>query len=116
MGDLIFLGTMAIQEAKELERQMKPRGVEIVLNHNEQTCRSGCSVSLEVWTTKEGGELVQKYLGEKYQQSLSSDQIVDWEKMQSVFDPSQEFATCPACGTKFSATKVECPDCGLRFA
>ncbi|MBT4793441.1 MAG: hypothetical protein HON90_17850, partial [Halobacteriovoraceae bacterium] len=101
-----------LQEAKDLKRECEALGAEVVLNHNDQTCNRGCSVTVEVHTTEKDLPVIQKVYSEKYAKLLAGHDV-DFEAMNAVFDPAQENATCPACGHSFSTTDSECPDCGL---
>lgn len=112
--NLIKLGTMSLDEAKSLQRVLATKGVEAVMNHDEQTCRRGCAVTVEVLVPENSLPVVQDTLQAQYQ-NLAKGLSVDWNLLGQVFDPSKEMATCPACGTQFSTQKTECPDCGLCF-
>lgn len=111
---LIRLGTLPLEEAKSLQRVLATKGVEAMLDHNAQTCNRGCTVTVEVLVPEDTVPVVQDTLKEQYQR-LTEGLQVDWNLLGQVFDPSQAEAVCPACGTKFSTSKTECPDCGLCF-
>ena len=36
--------------------------------------------------------------------------------VDAVYNPEEGEAVCPACGSRFSTSLAECPDCGLCFA
>lgn len=108
----IRLAVMPLTDAKEFQDQLQKKGVEIILNHNEQTCTRGCTVTVEVLGHEKDIEIIAKSYQENYQK-LTEGHEVNWEVANSVFDPSAESATCPACGHSFSTSQSECPDCGL---
>ncbi len=112
--NLIRLGTMPLEEAKNLQRILATRQVDAQLDHNAHTCTRGCTVTVEVLVPEMAIPVVQEVMKEQYQK-LTQGLSVDWNLLNEVFDPSNESATCPACGTKFSTQTVECPDCGLCF-
>lgn len=112
--ELIKLAVMGLNDAKDLKRDCEKRGVEIVLNHNDQTCNRGCSVTVEVHAAQDDLPIIQEIYSEKYSKLLQGHDV-DIDVINSVFDPGQDMATCPACGFNFSTTNSECPDCGLML-
>lgn len=103
---------MGLQEAKDLQKACQELGAEVVLNHNDQTCTRGCAVTVELHSAEKDLPIIQEVYSKMYQKNLEGLNF-DPEQIQSVYDPSQESATCPACGYKFSTGHKECPDCGL---
>ena len=112
--NLVLLGTMPLEEAKTLQRQLATRGVEAQLNHNGHTCTRGCSVTVELLVPEPSLPEVRTVMREQYQR-LSAGLQVDWELLGEVYDVTQAQATCPACGEVFSTQLKECPGCGLCF-
>lgn len=108
----IRLAVLPLNDAKSLQDDLKADGVELVLNHNEQTCTRGCTVTVEVLGYEKDLEAISKKYHENYQK-LAEGHSVNWEVANSVFDPNASEATCPACGHNFSTSMTECPDCGL---
>ena len=106
------IAVMPLAEAKAFQDDLLKEGVELVLNHNEQTCSRGCSVTVEVLGyEKDLPKIVEKY--ENNYKKLLDGLDVNWEAVNSVFDPNKATATCPACATEFATTNTECPECGL---
>lgn len=112
--ELVKLAVMGLNDAKELQRDCQSQGVELVLNHNDQTCTRGCAVTVEVHATEKDLPIVQKVYSEKYQKLLKGHDV-NFDVINSVYDTSEDTAICPACGFKFSTTNSECPDCGLML-
>lgn len=112
--NLIRLGTMPLEEAKTFQRVLATRGVRAELDHNGHTCTRGCTVTVEVLVPENSVAVVQDTMREQYQK-LTEGLPVDWSRLNEVYDPQKGEATCPACGTKFSTSSQECPDCGLCF-
>jgi hypothetical protein len=112
--ELVKLGILPLNDAKELQRILLTEQIKLELNHDGKTCSRGCSVTVEVLAPLEALEKVQETLRLQYQK-LTQDLKVDWQLLESVFDPNNEHATCPACGTQFSTSHKECPECGLCF-
>ena len=110
--DLVKIAVMGLQEAKDLKKECKKLGADVVLNHNDQTCNRGCSVTVEILATGQDLEIIQRVYSEKYKKLLVGHDV-DTEIINSIFDTSQENAVCPACGHNFSTSNQECPDCGL---
>lgn len=111
----IIIGTMGIEEAKKIQDDLAQQDINIYLDHNPTTCTRGCSVTVEVACDETSISNVAEYFQKNFK-NMAQDQMVNWELMNEVFDPNQEMATCPACGTKFRTTNTECPECGLCFA
>ncbi len=112
--DLIKIAIMGLDEAKSLQKNCAKRGVEIILNHNEQTCNRGCSVTVEVHAKESDLNTVQEVYGHSFKKLLEGHDI-NPEQLNSVYDPSAQEVVCPACGHKFDPKNSECPDCGLAF-
>ncbi len=103
---------MGLNDAKDLKKECEEKGVELVLNHDDQTCTRGCAVTVEIHAHEKDLPIIQQVYSAKYEKLLDGHDV-DFEVINSVFDSSQAEATCPACGTKFSTSLSECPDCGL---
>jgi hypothetical protein len=112
--ELIKVGILPLHDAKELQRILLSRNIPVELNHNGQTCSRGCTVTVELLAPREALAQVQSTLREQHQK-LAEGHKVDWDLLEATFDPAKSQATCPACGTQFSTTSTECPDCGLCF-
>jgi molecular chaperone GrpE (heat shock protein) len=110
----IILGTMPINEAKSLQDQLVEQKIDLFLDHNEKTCNRGCSVTVELSCFEKDIQNVMEVISKNYQQTLEGHDI-DINLINQVFDPNKEQATCPACGTEFSTSSSECPECGLCF-
>lgn len=111
----VRLAILPLQDAKNLQNELRQQGVELILNHNEQTCKRGCAVTVEVLGYEKDFEIISKTYTASYQK-LFADQKVNWEIHNAVFDTSKETGICPACGFEFSTSNAECPDCGLVLA
>ena len=112
--EFLPLLVMGIDEAKAFQKKMQSRGVEIALNHSDQTCTRGCRVTLEVCGRRDDIPAIKEELDKDYATLLEGHDY-DTRLLNEVFDPSADSAVCPACGCKFATTSSECPDCGLMF-
>lgn len=110
--NLIPIAVLPLQDAKDFQRQLSDKGVEISLNHNDQTCTRGCAITVEVHGAEKDLPIIAKTYQENFQK-LTEGHEIDWNALNAVFDPSKETAVCPACSFEFSTSKKECPDCGL---
>ena len=108
----IRIAVLPLQDAKSLQDDLSKRNIEIVLNHNDQTCTRGCSVTVEVLGHEKDIPIIAQTYQDNFQK-LTEGHEVNWEAANAVFDPTQEKAICPACAYEFSTTESECPDCGL---
>ena len=110
----LFLGVMELQEAKNHQLQLRSQGVELELKVNAQTCTTGCKVTVEVWGSGADAESIQRHFTQDYLKHVKGHEP-NLDHLAQVFDPSAEEVTCQACGSKFSPTVNECPDCGLVY-
>tara|TARA_B100001971_G_scaffold215193_1_gene260087 strand:+ start:173196 stop:173540 length:345 start_codon:yes stop_codon:yes gene_type:complete len=101
-----------LNEAKLLQDQLKAKGVEVRLEHNEATCTRGCAVTVEFHAKVSDIDIIREVITENFVDSLEGHEV-DWKALSSVYDSSQKMATCPACATEFETTNKECPECGL---
>ena len=105
---------MPLEEAKTFQRVLATKGVRAELDHNGHTCTRGCTVTVEVLIPDVSLPIVQDTLREQYEK-LTEGLPVDWSRVNEVYDQARDRATCPACGTSFSTSLTECPECGLCF-
>lgn len=112
MSEMKKLAVMGLQEAKDFQTALKKEGVEVILNHDDETCTRGCAVTVEMLGREEDMEIIQSVYTRSFQKLLEGLEF-DPEVINSVYDTSKGEATCPACGHNFSTSKTECPDCGL---
>lgn len=111
----LVLGTLPIEEAKKIQDELKKKSVDIFLDHNPTTCTRGCSVTVEFCCYEKDIQLVAEYFEKNFLDSLDG-LNVNFELLNSTYDPNKDNAVCPACGTKFSTSSTECPECGLCFS
>jgi hypothetical protein len=113
---LVLVGVADQNEARRLRGHFEDLGVEVFLRTDPAECGTGkCSTKIELHVLQRDLEKVRAFLRAEQSKSLEGLEIrPEW--LEHVYDPTQESATCPACGTSFSTKSVECPDCGLVFA
>lgn len=112
MSEFKKIAVMNLQEAKDFQTTLREEGVEVVLNHDDETCTRGCAVTVELLGRDEDLDKIQEVYTNSYKKLLTGLDF-DPEVVNSVFDTSQSEATCPACAHKFATSHTECPDCGL---
>lgn len=112
--EYLKIAILPLVEAKDLEKKLKERGIELRLDHNEATCRRGCTVTVEVWAKEGDLAQVKQAFDENFANMLEGHEV-DWDRLNQVFDPTKESAMCPACGHEFPTTEGACPDCGLHL-
>ena len=114
-GELILLGVFPHFEAKSLKSKLSEQGLEVVLNHNGETCGTGgCEVKMELLGKVSDQEKLIHFF-RSYQQKSLDGLDFNINQILSTFDPNAALVTCPACGHQFVPTTHECPDCGLCF-
>ena len=106
---------MGLQEAHNHEIKLKEKGIALTLKTNPQTCTRGCKVTVEVWGNEADKEVLGQYFTSDLLRSLDAEKI-NFEALNSVFDPTAGEAICQACGFKFAAHLSECADCGLCYS
>ena len=110
----VLLGTAPIVNANRYRDLLAKQEIEITLAYNETTCKTGCGHTIEIWAHPDDVQAVVETIkidSSKNYQGLEFDSAL----VNQVIDTSKEEAQCPACGSMFSSTAVECPDCGLGF-
>lgn len=110
--DLVKIAVMNLEEAKSLKGLLQSQGVQIVLNHDDASCNRGCSVTVEVHAKEADIPKVQAVYQQAYMKLLDGHDV-DPEIINSVYDPAEASATCPACGTSFETSLSQCPECEL---
>jgi hypothetical protein len=110
----VFLGVMALQEAKNHQHELKQKGVDISFKVNGETCTTGCKVTVEVWGREEDSVQLREYFARDYLKHVKGHEP-NFEALAAVYDPSAPEVVCQACGAKFAPTLSECPDCGLCY-
>ena len=110
----IFLGVMELQEAKNHQFKLKSLGVDIIFKVNPQTCTTGCKVTVEVWADEADAGILKTHFQNDYLKNVKGHEP-NLDNLTQVFDPLATEVICQACGTTFSPTTNECPDCGLNY-
>ncbi|MFW7377515.1 MAG: hypothetical protein ACOH5I_01750 [Oligoflexus sp.] len=109
------IGIFPLAQAERLISLAAEDGITVEKFHNQQTCRSGCSITVELWAHTEDLEAIGKIWAKDQQRNYIGLEF-DPQQVQQVYDPNNDSAVCPACGTEFSTALTECPDCGLSFS
>lgn len=111
----VLLGVIELAEAKRIRSALLTKGVDLEFMHNPETCSSGsCKTSVEVYVDPGQAEVVLEFLRAERANLLEGlGEMI--KHAGEVFDTAKDQATCPACGTSFSTSAKECPDCGLVF-
>lgn len=112
--DGFFIGVMDINEARTHQERLRSSGIIVEFKTNGHTCTTGCKVTVEVWGKEEDSEKISAYLKNDYLKHIRG-HLPDFETLAEVFDPNKEAVICQACGTKFTPSLNECPDCGLYY-
>lgn len=110
----LFLGVMSLQEAKNHQLKLKEDGITLTLKVNNQTCTTGCKVTVEVWADASDEARIKLHFQADYFKNVKGHEP-NLDNLSQVFDPSAEFVICQACGASFSPTVNECPSCGLVY-
>lgn len=114
MMEEIFLGVMDLQEAKNHELKLKQKGIHVSFKTNGETCTTGCKVTVEVWGNSTDAEKLKEHFSQDFFKHVQG-HVPNLEALGAIFDPTLSEVLCQACGTKFSPTANECPDCGLVY-
>lgn len=100
-----------IHEAKRIQHLLRD-SIAIELRHDDKTCSSGCTVTVEVWVEDVDTEKFFEFV-QAEEKALLDD--VNWDAAEAEIDLNAETAICPACTSEFSPKTGECSTCGLRF-
>lgn len=111
-----LIGKASVQAATALKGRLASDGIEVVLVHNAATCGRGCGGNeVEIWAHPADVPDIAGLLDGARRAELSS-MGYDPQLADQIFDPSAESAVCPACGTQFKTSSIDCPECGLCLA
>jgi hypothetical protein len=110
----LFIGVMDLQEAKNHQAKLKNSGILIELKTNGATCTTGCKVTVEVWGKLIDQSILFEHFKKDFMKHVQGHEP-NFDHLTAVFDTSSSEVICQACGTKFSPTTNECPDCGLIY-
>ncbi len=114
--DKELIGIIDLSEAKELAEKLAEKEIYIDIRHNEQTCKKGCTVKVEIWANKDDIAAIAETVRDEKLKVLDNEGLnIDKSLLDNVFDEEAKTAVCPACGTSFSTELKECPECGLVF-
>jgi hypothetical protein len=115
MKNEIFLGNFELNEAKTLKIRLEALQVQTEIRANEHTCKTGnCKITVELWGLEEDKDKIIELFRKDFFKNLGHSEL-NFEALNSVFDPQSESVTCQACGFQFSPENAECPDCGLSY-
>ena len=112
---MVRVGSLAMSDASRLKNALETQGITVEIAVNPASCASGgCAPKSEIWAMAEDMPAIQNFFAQQHAKSLEGLSF-DPAVLNSVFDPDQAEATCPACATRFATKLGECPDCGLSF-
>lgn len=115
-NDKVLLGTFSVMIANRYRDLLQAKGVELAVLHNAATCSTGsCGTSMELWAERKDLDAVLAVFQQEQARNFMGLEV-NPDLLSQVYDPSQDNAVCPACGTSFSTSLAECPDCGLSFS
>lgn len=116
-SEKVLVGRTELAEAKRLSSLLKLRGVAIEMaSPAEADCTTkSCSTQVDLFVSPNDVEKFKELLTQERHKILSG-LDVDAGRIDQVYDSEKASAQCPACGTEFSTSLTECPDCGLGFA
>jgi hypothetical protein len=110
--NLVAIGVFKMADAEIIRTELREKEIEVVMYHNEQTCTTGCATTVELHVGRDNVQQVVVYFEDKQNKRLDGYEF-DRALLDEVYDPSQETARCPACGTVFATKHTSCTDCGL---
>ena len=109
-----MVGILPAREAELLRSKLARAGIDVACIYNHSTCTTGCSPSMELWAHPDDVGSIRQFVEDSRAQ-IMKELGADLSIINEVFDSSKPEATCPACGTLFKTTNVQCPECGLQF-
>jgi len=108
------LGVYEMQEANRIKANLENQGVSLETRFNNQTCKTGCQVTVELWGKEPDQPLILEFFKKEFERDLAGHEL-NQEQMSQVFDPEKDEVTCQACGHNFKPSSNECPNCGLCY-
>lgn len=110
----VMIGNAELFEAKRMKDELTLHSIDSrIQTEAPQSAGGGQKISAEIWVNKNDIPKLQAYMQKKAEKTFAG-LTVNFETINSVYDPSKAESVCPACSTKFS-TASKCPECGLVF-
>ena len=113
--DLVVMRRGPLPEMRHLSYLLNGENIGTLLAGDEKTCAKNCCPSVyNLLVKREDGmeafniieDEHKKVTGLAHHESANGD---------TIFNPHESEAQCPACGHSFPTTQTTCPDCGLSF-
>ncbi len=115
--DIVSIHKADMKEVKLLEKELQKENIAVLIasEGGGSSCGKGCcGSSFLLQVLREDGRdayaVVQAYIDRTTAISHH-----DLSHCDTVFNPEEKQAVCPACGFKFQTSAAICPDCGLCF-
>ncbi len=114
--DIVAIHKADMKEIKLLERELARENIAVLISgEGGNSCGKGCcgtSFYLQVHRddARDAFAVIQAYIDRTTAISHH-----DLSHCDTVFNPDEKRAVCPACGFTFQTTTSICPDCGLCF-
>lgn len=114
-AELVTIRQGPLLEMKNLQKVLARGGVPGLIGGDAAGCGKGCrGPEMYLQIGKDDVDLALKILAEDFVRSTALDSH-DLCNASAVYDPTARETVCPACGSRFSPSVGDCPECGLSF-
>ncbi len=113
--DIVTVHRGQMQEIKAIEKKLAEERIATLVAGDEKSCGKGCCpTTLYLNVRREDAMDALRIIEQEFERTTAID-CHDLSHADAVFNPDATQVQCPACGTTFTPTSSECPDCGLCF-
>ncbi|MBW2467496.1 MAG: hypothetical protein JRF02_09365 [Deltaproteobacteria bacterium] len=113
--DLVVIRRGPLSDMRHLAETLGRENIGTLMAGDESSCGKGCCPSVyNLLVKREDGMEAHHIIEEEHRRAtgLTQHESVNGD---TVFNPHENEAQCPACGYSFPTTQTTCPDCGLNF-
>ncbi len=113
--DLVVIRRGPLSEMRHLSDLLDGENIGTLLAGDEKTCAKNCCPSVYNLLVKREEGTDALHIIEEEHRSVTGLAHHDSNTDDTIFNPHDREAQCPACGHTFPTTQTTCPDCGLTF-
>lgn len=116
--DLVSIHKADMKEVKILEKELQKENIAVLIagEGGGSSCGKGCCGSSSFYLQVHRGDARDAFaVVQAYIDRTTAISHHDLSHCDSVYNPEEKQAVCPACGFKFQTSAAICPDCGLCF-
>jgi ribosomal protein L37E len=113
--DLVAIRRGPLADMRHLSDLLKGENIGTLLAGDDNSCSKSCCPSVYDLLVKREDGMDALHIVEDEHKRVTGLAQHENANGDTVFNPHENEAQCPACGHSFPTTKTTCPDCGLSF-